>query len=182
MPPREHIIWDWLGFKALVILVAHNESMTDSYKRVCLRSAPPNQTGVSHWLDRSNIACCCRSFSTNHMKLVNPTRVEIENASGACQTASIYFSMSNYTRREVMSDTPHGDNVKLRFALFSCVCWQHLSEWERQCADGWLSVLSDYFCCLYFPFEPRKTAAKLLTSEPRNAPTMCLVVPFPDVS
>lgn len=89
-------------------------------------------------------------------------------------------SLSNYTRRELMFDAPHSDNVKLQVVLFSCVCWQHLSGRGSQCSDGWLSVLSDYFCCLYFPFGPRKIAAKLLTcSESHYVSTSIgLEVPF----
>lgn len=110
--------------------------------------------------------------------VVSLTKEEIENTSEACQTSSIYFSMSNYTRRELMFDTPRSDNVKLQVAQFSCVRWQHFSGRRAQCSDGWLSVLSDYFCWLYFPFEPRKIAAKLLTcSESHYVSTsMCLEV------
>lgn len=88
--------------------------------------------------------------------------------------------MSNYTRRELMFDTPYSGNVKLQVALFLCVCWQHLSGRGSQCSDGWLSVLSDYVYCLYFPFEPRKVVVKLLTcSESHYVSTsMCLGVPF----
>lgn len=93
------------------------------------------------------------------MKQVNPSDEEIVNASGACQTASIYFSMSNYTRRKLMVDTPHSDNVKLQVPLFSCLLVTSLRKakpmrwWMAECLI-WLLLLP------LFPLWAKKNSDK----------------------
>lgn len=135
-----------------------------------------------HWTEQKDHVCFCRLFCTNHIKLVSLTKDEWRIPPRLVKLPR-YTVFLNEQLHQMRADVWYATQWQCEIAgcsVLMCLLAAPLKKVGSHCSDGWLSVLSDYFCCLYFSFEPRKIAAKLLTCSESHCTltSICLKMPF----